>query len=566
MKLVNFRMEARFPPGTVLLNDLDESDAGGSFSKEGRFHDGSVLMVNGTDCGRRSVALVPSRSSESFARYELGEEPAECFVGKVAIADASSTPAVPVVLEVRLDDTLVWTSEPMSTPGTSRFFRVFMSKNTSIELRTRALCDGCDAYAACGRCSATRCSPAHTGGCVVPNQCRSAAVARMVLINPRILPPRDWSWVPNGRANVSVSEVSQVSTPMQLVSHIAAMAASLGAIALKQARAKELEVPFCCLVNGDTLSLLGSILEQLGNRVRSASASAQDARVLSNLLQLLRLNLTRLTGSGIAPVALGITLYVGVRAAGVVLVHELTATRCCRDAGGDQQRTLAGIHKLLNEITHEDSAYPAEVQVTAATAVDAGLTLFYPSAEERRALLTSLVSAGGVVEVQFKFPTLRPLAPGETAALDEDRGDLRFERVLLMLQVECEAMGWKCQLEGAWGAFSHLIIDIPHHDPRAATEFLDSGFARIFKKAGFPEWTFPTGCADPNISLVIQRFMDFKLRERAFAEDGIGFVRLYPCHAGSFDDVTAGVRKFLDAYAAQQQAATTVADAGADED
>ena len=123
--------------------------------------------------------------------------------------------------------------------------------------------------------------------------------------------------------------------------------------------------------------------------------------------------------------------------------------------------TLTAIHKLLEQLTDSESGFSPTVQASAASAVDAGLTLFYPSKEDCQKLLKSLVSRGGVVEVQFKFPTLRVVEADEKVAPDADLSDLRFERLLLMLQVECEAMGWRTQLEGEWDSYSHLVIGTP---------------------------------------------------------------------------------------------------------
>lgn len=87
---------------------------------------------------RAPVSHTLASACRADHRYDL-LQPAECLVGRVAIADGSSTSALPVVLEVRTDDNVVWTSPPMSKAGSSRFFRVFTDGAGSIELRARAV-------------------------------------------------------------------------------------------------------------------------------------------------------------------------------------------------------------------------------------------------------------------------------------------------------------------------------------------------------------------------------------------------------------------------------------------
>lgn len=50
---------------------------------------------------------------------------------------------------------------------------------------------------------------------------------------------------------------------------------------------------------------------------------------------------------------------------------------------------------------------PLAVCVEAANVMDMGLELFYPTPESRAALLSGLVSNGGVVEVNFLWPLLQ---------------------------------------------------------------------------------------------------------------------------------------------------------------
>lgn len=68
VELVNVRIEGNNVAGSVSLVDLDESDQGGQFEKEGKLQDGTRFAVDGQHCGRSSVSLVPTSSSDSFVR------------------------------------------------------------------------------------------------------------------------------------------------------------------------------------------------------------------------------------------------------------------------------------------------------------------------------------------------------------------------------------------------------------------------------------------------------------------------------------------------------------------
>jgi len=125
----------------MILADMDEEDSVGTWSKDGCFVDGNKFQVGGVPGGRMSLSLSPDLRGPSHVRYDLHGEPSECLVGHVAVADGSSASALPVVLEVLVDEVLKWTSEPMQVAGSKRFFRVFMENNASLELRAR-IADG----------------------------------------------------------------------------------------------------------------------------------------------------------------------------------------------------------------------------------------------------------------------------------------------------------------------------------------------------------------------------------------------------------------------------------------
>ena len=115
--------------------------------------------------------------------------------------------------------------------------------------------------------------------------------------------------------------------------------------------------------------------------------------------------------------------------------------------------------------------------------------------------------------MSFKFPTLRNLTEAELKKKKDegdssvDETDVRFERALLLLQVEAEALGWANKLDGEWGSYNQLVVELPAGAQGSVVEFLDSGFAKVMKKAGFNGWSFPSGCVEPKIKLAIERYV-----------------------------------------------------------
>lgn len=277
-------------------------------------------------------------------------------------------------------------------------------------------------------------------------------------------------------------------------------------------------------------------------------------------------------------------------------------------AGGRSTResTLAPVHRLLQFVIEDEEAdmvaaaaatgkpallrsrIPPYVQSAAADAIDAGLAVLYPTQAERRALLSGLISKGGVCEVQFRFPATRTdaiaqAAIAQAAAMkaggdkDGKKGssssssaeekkrkeerekaadallrkmtrDPRPDRALLLLQMECDRLGLPVFVYGQWGSYVHAVVDLSGSS-KQAVEFLDTGFASVFERAGLGKWTIPTGSAEPFVPLKIERIADFASPDRAFT-DGIGLVRIYPRSAASFDDINNGVQAVVAGYAA----------------
>jgi hypothetical protein len=154
--------------------------------------------------------------------------------------------------------------------------------------------------------------------------------------------------------------------------------------------------------------------------------------------------------------------------------------------------------------------------------------------------------------------------------------DPRPDRALLLLQLECQKRGLPFEMHGSWGSYAHLLIRLApaaaastsgeggdaaaaaakSASSAKAVEFLDSGFSRVFERAGLGRWTIPTGCADPFVPLKIERVLDFTSPDRTFSE-GVGLVRIFPRSAGTFKAIDAGVRAAVEGY--KQQAALSAA-------
>jgi hypothetical protein len=148
---------------------------------------------------------------------------------------------------------------------------------------------------------------------------------------------------------------------------------------------------------------------------------------------------------------------------------------------------------------------PLSLQAAAGDAIDAGLHVFYPSPHQRRELLAGLVARGATVELQFRFPAYLPLPPpaarptgsggggngkdadskaAAAAAVVSPLRDLRWERALLLVQLEAEARGWRCELVGAHGGCLHLLVRLP---PAAPAQTAAAGKGAAHKPRGSPK-------------------------------------------------------------------------------
>lgn len=253
------------------------------------------------------------------------------------------------------------------------------------------------------------------------------------------------------------------------------------------------------------------------------------------ILQLLQANLSWLLTSKVEPEAVGI-----------------------RVDGAAENRTLQPLLRLLEGLigstkkNHQGSTSTVGQITQQATNVwDAGLELFYPTSMAREKLAKDATANGVTLEFQIQFPTQLSNAANEdghngssNSEFDSGDGtDVRFERLLLMLRLECSKRGWKQELVGRYNYFLHLIISIPKE---SAASFLASTLDRICRQSGFADgWQFPIGIRHPSVRMKIERYLRFNRHDRLGTEFSVGYVRLYARNVGSFADVCTQVRKFV---------------------
>ena len=77
--------------------------------------------------------------------------------------------------------------------------------------------------------------------------------------------------------------------------------------------------------------------------------------------------------------------------------------------------------------------------------LDAGMQVLYPTAAERQMLMGELTAGGATLEFQFRWPTeLCSSSSNRDADKSKEETsefDIRFERIILMLEVELGRLG-----------------------------------------------------------------------------------------------------------------------------
>ena len=262
--------------------------------------------------------------------------------------------------------------------------------------------------------------------------------------------------------------------------------------------------PFCIEISAETMSRLCALLQK-------SIANGNDDVAIS-VLRLIKVNLRRLVVSGVDPALLGI---------------QLTEPPTLRTLHGvlDQLIAQMNTNKLLGR--------------EAAAAVDHGLEILYPTAQSRRDLAVKMLEGGATLEIHFEW------------ANKAENEDGRFERLILMLQMECDTRGWPCALYGEFGSYIHLVMKLESDEAdkqNDAIQFVLVRFKEIVLATGFDSWEFPTGCESPCIVLKVERYLDFDRKQRLQSDHGVGWVRLYPLSVGSYEDVCGAVAQFASSY------------------
>lgn len=255
--------------------------------------------------------------------------------------------------------------------------------------------------------------------------------------------------------------------------------------------------PFCIEISDRTMNKLCALLKKC--------LHDGDDNVTVSVLRLIKVNLRRLVVSAVDPALLGIQL--------------------------TEPPTLRGLHGLLDQLIEQMSANKV-LGREAAAAVDHGIELLYPTVQSRRALAVKMLEGGATLEIHFEW------------ANKTDSEDGRFERLILMLQMECDTRGWPCALYGEFGSYIHLVMKLQD----GATQFVLVRFKEIMLATGFESWSFPVGCDSPRIVLKVERYLDFDRKQRLLSDHGVGWVRLYPLSVGSYEDVCDAVGEFASSY------------------
>jgi len=209
-----------------------------------------------------------------------------------------------------------------------------------------------------------------------------------------------------------------------------------------------------------------------------------------------------------------------------------------------KEETLSNTLRMLEELIQNKQQDIDKAIVQQATQVwDAGLELFFPTREARESLAKSASEDGVVVEMQFQFPTQLEKDEDSNEFDSGDGTDVRFERLMLMLRLECTKNGWKHELIGKYHFFVYLVMSIPKE---YASQFLSVQLDRITKLAGFKYgWEFPVGIRNPPVKLKIERYLGFDRGERLRSEYSVGCVRLYSRSVGTFKEVCDRVSTFV---------------------
>ncbi|CAI5736154.1 unnamed protein product [Peronospora farinosa] len=235
------------------------------------------------------------------------------------------------------------------------------------------------------------------------------------------------------------------------------------------------------------------------------------------VLEIVTSNLRRLVLSKIDPIEIGIT---------PAQAHNENDLLSAPPA---LNPTVSLLEQLISLGTKRTDAF-FPVSLKAAAAMEVGTEAFHPSVHQRTKVLASRMGKGATLEVQVRWPVQ-----------ERDQEDPRYERLILMLQLECIKLGIRQAVRGTWYFFMHLVVEVP--SAHATEEVLTQHFAPCIQRAGFSSWQVTAGAQE--LSIKLQRHLHWNRVEKMLQDSGAGWIRVYPADVASYDEVLADVEGFL---------------------
>ena len=241
------------------------------------------------------------------------------------------------------------------------------------------------------------------------------------------------------------------------------------------------------------------------------------------VLEIITTNLRRLVVSRIDPIEIGIT------------PSLLQSENDSSSAPPALNPTMTLLEQLISlGMKRSDAFFP--VSLKAAAAMEVGTDAFHPSAHQRTKVLALCMGKGATLEVQVRWPVR-----------EREQEDPRYERLMLMLQLECMKLGFRHAIRGRWQFFTHLVIDVP--SVQDTDKVLTQYFAPCIQRAGFLSWQVAAGAQELPINL--QRHLHWNRVEKMSQDLGAGWIRVYPAGVAAYVEVLAVVDEFLAKHAEQ---------------
>ncbi|CAI5738662.1 unnamed protein product [Hyaloperonospora brassicae] len=241
------------------------------------------------------------------------------------------------------------------------------------------------------------------------------------------------------------------------------------------------------------------------------------------VLEIITTNLRRLVVSRIDPIEIGIT------------PSLLQSEDDLSSAPPALNPTMTLLEQLISLGTKRSDAF-FPVSLKAAVAMEVGTDAFHPSAHQRTKVLALCMGKGATLEVQVRWPVR-----------EREQEDPRYERLMLMLQLECMKLGFRHAIRGRWQFFMHLVIDVP--SVQDTDKVLTQYFAPCIQRAGFSSWQVAAGAQELPINL--QRHLHWNRFDKMSQDSGAGWIRVYPAGVAAYVEVLAVVDEFLAKHAEQ---------------